>query len=153
MYILMDRSLSGLAQAYLVMRIRRASRSVCFGGKIAPSPAPLIQLSCLGKIRVTVRAGALANILYVARHRSSLSPHKIQVKSMCSLPEFVHPVFAKTSPNRTFLLIENERFDNFWVCFRENCVFKFGHLSSYACPFLPLNEVFQRSSEAKFLAE
>jgi hypothetical protein len=33
-----------------------------------------------------------------------------------TVPEILDPVFAKTSQKRSF-----------WACFRENCVFKFGH--------------------------
>jgi hypothetical protein len=40
------------------------------------------------------------------------------------LPEFIVPVFTKTSPKRSFLLTENERFGLF---LRENWVYKFGH--------------------------
>jgi hypothetical protein len=29
---------------------------------------------------------------------------------MCTVPEFIDPVFAKKSPKRSFSLIENERF-------------------------------------------
>jgi hypothetical protein len=32
------------------------------------------------------------------------------VKRICSVPEFIDPVFAKTSRKRSFSVIENERF-------------------------------------------
>jgi hypothetical protein len=40
------------------------------------------------------------------------------------VPEFIDPVFAKTSQRRSFLVIEA-----FWACFHENWVYKFGHCS------------------------
>ncbi len=40
------------------------------------------------------------------------------------VPEFIDPVFAKTSQNARFLLSENERFG---LVFCENRVYKFGH--------------------------
>ena len=39
----------------------------------------------------------------------------------CTVPEFIDPVFAKTSPKRSFSVIENERFGKevtSWVAFR-----------------------------------
>jgi hypothetical protein len=44
---------------------------------------------------------------------------------LTTVPEIIDPVFAKTSQNARFLLSENERFG---ACFRENWVYKFGHL-------------------------
>jgi hypothetical protein len=35
---------------------------------------------------------------------------------LSTVPEFIDPVFTKTSPKRSF-----------WACFRENWVYKFGH--------------------------
>ncbi len=44
------------------------------------------------------------------------------------LSEFIDPDFAKISPKRSFsVIIENERCE---ACFRENWVYKFGHLLS-----------------------
>jgi hypothetical protein len=45
-------------------------------------------------------------------------------REQTSVTKIIEPVFAKTSPNRSFCLTENERFG---ACFRENWVFKFGH--------------------------
>ncbi len=46
------------------------------------------------------------------------------------VPEFMGPVFAKTSPKRSFSAIENERLG----CFRENWVYKFGHRKNICLP-------------------
>jgi hypothetical protein len=43
----------------------------------------------------------------------------------CTVPEIINPVFAKTSPKRSFCMTENEPFGR--ACFRENWVYKFGH--------------------------
>jgi hypothetical protein len=59
----------------------------------------------------------LKTILYPGGHKEM---------SSISLPEIIDPVFAKTSQNARFLLSENERFG---LVFRENWVYKFGHLS------------------------
>jgi hypothetical protein len=41
-----------------------------------------------------------------------------------AVPEFIDPVFAKTSSKRSFLVIENECAG---ACFRKNWVYKLGH--------------------------
>jgi hypothetical protein len=43
--------------------------------------------------------------------------------SLRTVPEIIDTVFAKTSPKQSFCMTENE----FWACFRENWVYKFGH--------------------------
>ncbi len=42
-----------------------------------------------------------------------------------AVPEFIEPVFAKTSPKKIFF---NDWKRAFWACFRENWVYKFGQL-------------------------
>jgi hypothetical protein len=54
----------------------------------------------------------------------------ITVKFTCSVPEFIDPVFAKTSSKRSFSVIENERLG----LENENWVYKFGH--RYLVPVL-----------------
>jgi hypothetical protein len=54
------------------------------------------------------------------------------------VPEFIDPVFAKTSTKRSFSVIENERF---WAYFRENGVYKFGHRSVRLAENLPRNSL------------
>ncbi len=40
------------------------------------------------------------------------------------VPEIIDPVFAKTSPKRSFSMTEYERF---WLVFTKTRVYKFGH--------------------------
>jgi hypothetical protein len=42
-----------------------------------------------------------------------------------TVPEFIDPVFTKTSPKGSFSIIKNERF--VCACLCENWVYKFGH--------------------------
>jgi hypothetical protein len=45
-------------------------------------------------------------------------------KKHARVPEIIDPVFAKTSPKRSFPMTEYERF---WLVFTKTRVYKFGH--------------------------
>ncbi len=57
-----------------------------------------------------------------------VNPYSLELpdpkKNPSSVSEFIDPVFTKTSPKRSYSVIENERL--FWACFRENWLYKFG---------------------------
>jgi hypothetical protein len=46
----------------------------------------------------------------------------------CTVPEIIDPVFAKTSPKRSFSMTEHERFG---LVFTKTRVYKFGHWSHF----------------------
>ncbi len=49
------------------------------------------------------------------------------------VPEFIDPVFAKTSTKRSLSLMSEKWKRAFWACFREIWVYKFGHWLVNGC--------------------
>ncbi len=49
------------------------------------------------------------------------------------MPEFIDPVFAETSPKRSFSMKRE-----LWACFRKNWVYRFGHrtVATFALKFV-----------------
>jgi hypothetical protein len=75
--------------------------------------------------------GVTGQKIHIIFHGREGGPQAFLVVLHCSplilyspVSEFIDPVFAKTSPKRSFSIIEN-----YWACFHENWVYKFGHCS------------------------
>jgi hypothetical protein len=70
----------------------------------------------------TVRLYSVLLALYSQTTHDTIKYSLSTIKT--SVPEFIDPVFAKTSSKRSFSVIENE---SVGACFRKNWVYKFGH--------------------------
>jgi hypothetical protein len=55
------------------------------------------------------KKSTLNDLAYLTPLRIPLM-NPVLVRSYCTVPEFIDPVFAKTSPERSFSMTENERF-------------------------------------------
>jgi hypothetical protein len=66
----------------------------------------------------------LKKLVAKAHKRLVFADSKVQAGLASPVSEFIDPVFAKTSPKRSFSITKNDRFGS---CYREYWVYKFGH--------------------------